>query len=307
MKQTSKKTSDPASPRQQNRWDWRAATNFIVGGAGGGLLLGVSLVALEPLAARAAIFLGLALIGSGLLCVWFEIGRPWRALNVYRHFASSWMTREAVAAALLFASGGLALLTLQAPLVLLTSSLGLAFVYCQARMLGANKGIPAWRQPRSIPLMLATGLAEGAGFLACILAISNPAGGLWPLAVLLALILLRALFWKRFLAGLATGGAPDGSLQVLKGMDPGFMAFGHALPLLAVLGALTGIPGRAGLIFLAGTLVIACGWWFKFTLVRRAAFTQGLALLHLPMYGHGETDLPFRPGWKVAPGPGTGP
>jgi phenylacetyl-CoA:acceptor oxidoreductase 26-kDa subunit len=304
MKQTSKKISDPAAPRQQNRWDWRAATNFITGGAGGGLLLGVSLVALEPLGARAALLLGLALIGCGLLCVWFEIGRPWRALNVYRHIASSWMTREAVAAALLFASGGLALWTLHPLPVMLTSILGLAFVYCQARMLGANKGIPAWRQPRSIPLMLFTGLAEGAGFLACIGAISNPAGGFWPLAVLLVLVLLRALLWKRFLAALRTGGAPDGSLQVLNRMDARFMVFGHALPLLAVLGALAGIPGRAGWTVLAGSLVIACGWWFKFTLVRRAAFTQGLALLHLPMYQHGATDYAFRPGWKVAPGPG---
>jgi phenylacetyl-CoA:acceptor oxidoreductase subunit 2 len=202
------------------------------------LLAGSSLLALEPLAARVAILLGLALIGSGLLCVWFEIGRPWRALNVYRHFASSWMTREAVAAALIFTSGGLALWTLHPLPVMLTSILGLAFVYCQARMLGANKGLPAWRQPRSVPLMLVTGLVEGAGFLACISAISNPAGGLWPLAVLLALILLRALFWKRFLGGLATDGAPDRTLQVLNGMDAGFMVFGHALPLLAVLGAL---------------------------------------------------------------------
>jgi phenylacetyl-CoA:acceptor oxidoreductase subunit 2 len=214
------------------------------------------------------------------------------------------MTREAVVAALLFASGGLALWTLQPLLLMLTSTLGLAFVYCQARMLGANKGIPAWRQPRSIPLMLITGVAEGAGFLACIGAIANPAGGLWPLAILLALVLLRALLWKRYLAALRTGGAPDGTLQVLNGMDMRFMVFGHALPLLAVLGALAGIPGRAGWAALAGCLVIACGWWFKFTLVRRAAFTQGLALLHLPMYQHGATDYSYRPGWKVAPGPG---
>ncbi len=306
MKKTAKRISDLVSPRQQHHWDWRAAANFIAGGAGGGLLLCVSLLSLDPAVARTAILLGLVLIGIGLTCVWFEIGRPWRALNVYRHFATSWMTREAVVALLLFAAGGLAFLSLQPLLVTLTGMLGLSFVFCQASMLAANKGIPAWRHPRSVPLMMAAGLAEGAGFLACLLSLATAATALWPLAVLFALIVMRVLFWKRFLAGLATDGAPDGTLQVLNGMDSGFVLVGHVLPALAVAAAVAGMPGRAGLIFVAGILVIASGWLFKFGLVRRAAFTQGLALLHLPVRGLGQTGLAARPGWKAMPGAGTG-
>jgi phenylacetyl-CoA:acceptor oxidoreductase subunit 2 len=303
MKKKTRRISDLVSPRQQLNWDWRAAANFITGGAGGGLLLCLALVGLGPYVTRAAILLGVALIGVGLTCVWFEIGRPLRALNVYRHFASSWMTREAVAALLLFATGGLALLSLQPLPLLLTGILGLSFVFCQANMLAANKGIPAWRHPRSAPLMIITGLAEGAGFLTIILSISVASPGPWPLVVLLVLIVTRALLWKRFLAGLAFDRAPDGTLQVLNGMDSGFMLVGHVLPALAVAAALTGMPGRAGLMFVAGILVAASGWLFKFNLVRRAAFTQGLALLHLPVRGLGQPGPAARPGWKFMPAP----
>ncbi len=47
-------------------------------------------------------FLAMAFVGAGLFCVWLEIGRPWRFLNVFRHPARSWMTREAIIAIVLF-------------------------------------------------------------------------------------------------------------------------------------------------------------------------------------------------------------
>jgi len=302
MTKTARQLPNPVAPRQQHNWDWRAAANFITGGAGGGLLLCAALANIEPGAVKAAVLLGLALIGIGLTCVWFEIGRPLRAFNVFLHFASSWMTREAVAAALLFVTGGLAVLGGQPVLVALTGALGLIFVCCQASMLWANKGIPAWRHPRSLPLMIGTDLAEGAGFLACLLA----AGGIsipqsLPV-ILLAMILLRAYFWKRFLSGLADDGAPQGALKVLRAMDLRFLLAGHVLPALAVAAALAGLPGRAGVIFAAGILVVASGWYFKFYLIRRAAFTQGLALPHLPVHGRGEAGPSVRPGWTPMPG-----
>jgi phenylacetyl-CoA:acceptor oxidoreductase subunit 2 len=306
MKSTAKRTSDLASPRQQHNWDWRAAANFIAGGAGGGLLLCASMVSSDPSTVRAAILLGLFLIGAGLTCVWFEIGRPLRALNVYRHFASSWMTREAVAAALLFAFGGLAFLTVQPALIALTSLLGVVFVYCQANMLSANKGIPAWRHPRAVRLVVTTGLTEGAGLLLCILSLATPLAGRWPLAVFLAAVLIRAMSWKSYLAGLTRTGAPDGALKVLNSMNSRFLAAGHALPILAVAAAMEGAPGQVALVFLAGVLAVASGWLFKFDFVRRAAFTQGLALPHLPVRGQGEAGPAAKPGWKTMPGANAG-
>lgn len=302
MKKPAKRISDLVSPRQQRNWDWRAAANFIAGGAGGGLLLFNALVSVDPDITRAALLLGLTLIACGLTCVWFEIGRPWRALNVYRHFASSWMTREAVVALILFPVGALALMTVQPGLVLVTGILGLVFLYSQARILAANKGIPTWRHPRSIALMIATGLAEGGGLLACVVSVSQLTIGPWALVFLIVLIAVRAWFWRRYLAGLLADGAPDGALRVLTGFAPRFALLGHVVPALLVVLALAGMPGLSGLVFGAGFMVVAAGWMLKFILVRRAAFTQGLALLHLPVRGGGPSGPAAKPGWKAVAG-----
>lgn len=306
MKKSVLRASDLASPKQQRNWDWRAASNFIAGGAGGGLLLCVALAGLDAFPARAAILLGLVLIGGGLTCVWFEIGRPWRALNVYRHFATSWMTREAVVALTVFAAGGLALLTVQPLLVLLAGILGLTFLYSQARILAANKGIPAWRHPRSVSLMVATGLTEGAGFLACVASLASSASGVWFLAGLIALILTRAFLWKTYLGELVADGAPEAALKVLRGMDARFVVFGHVLPAVALAALMAGIPGQAGLLLAAGIMMVASGWFLKFTLVRRAAFTQGLAMPHMPVRGRGTAGPAVKPGWKAMSGVSSG-
>jgi phenylacetyl-CoA:acceptor oxidoreductase subunit 2 len=294
--------ADLAAPRQQRNWDWRAAANFIAGGAGGALLLFASLSGMEAVAMRAAILMGLGLIACGLTCVWFEIGRPWRAMNVYRHFATSWMTREAVVALAVFTMGALALLSLRPLPVWLAGGAGLTFLYSQARILAANKGIPAWRHPRSVPLMVATGLAEGAGFLACVAVLSAPTVGYGYAAGLMALILIRALVWKSYLGGLTVDGAPDETLKVLNGIAPKFLAFGSVVPALALMAAISGIPGRAGFLFIAGIMVVAGGWFLKYTLVRRAAFTQGLALMRLPVRGGGPAGPATKPGWKAVAG-----
>lgn len=299
MKRPSNKTVDHFSPRQQRNWDWRAAANFIAGGAGGGLLLCAALFA-GPAEARLAIVLGLLLIGSGLTCVWFEIGQPWRALNVYRHISTSWMTREAVVALLVFAAGGLAWFFGQTALQLLAGFLGLTFLYSQARILAANKGIPAWRHPRSVPLMVSTGLAEGAGFVLAILAISSASVGAAMLLGLIALLAVRALLWRQYLVELAADGAPLGAIKVLRAINGRFLLLGHALPAALVAMQMAGLPGGGGFIFVAGLLAVAAGWFLKFTLVRRAAFNQGLALQHLPVRGRGIAGPAVKPGWGNA-------
>jgi phenylacetyl-CoA:acceptor oxidoreductase subunit 2 len=301
MKPSTLRAAELAAPKQQRNWDWRAATNFILGGSGGGLLLFSLLAGLEPAFARAAVALGLVLIGCGLTCVWFEIGRPWRALNVYRHIATSWMTREAVVALAVFASGGLAVLTGAAVFFMLAAVCGAAFLYSQARILAANKGIPSWRHPASVPLMVGTGLAEGAGLTAVVAAAGAGGFGTAAASGLLVLIALRAWFWQRYLAGLAATGAPDASLRVLNQFKSSFVLLGHVLPGLVVAAVLAGMPARP-LLLAAGALVVASGWMLKYTLVRRAAFTQGLALERLPVRGKGLPGAAIKPGWQIMQG-----
>ncbi len=89
------------NPWQQTQWDWRAAANFIGGGAGAGLIVLVAVSGAQGPARVAMLLLGLLLVVGGLICVWLEIGRPLRALHVFFNPRTSWMTREAFVAALL--------------------------------------------------------------------------------------------------------------------------------------------------------------------------------------------------------------
>lgn len=301
MKPFNPRAVELAAPKQQRNWDWRAAANFICGGAGGGLLLVASFAGLDGLAAPAAVLLGLALIGLGLTCVWFEIGRPWRAMNVYRHFATSWMTREAVVALAVFATGALAALTGSVVLNFAVGGCGLAFLYSQARILAANKGIPVWRHPASVSLMVSTGLAEGAGLAICVAALAGAGLSTRLLVVLLVLLAVRVWCWRRLLAGLTGSGAPVAALNVLGAFGPRFQTVGHGLPAVVLVAALIGLPGRSMTAGLAGLVVVASGWILKYTLVRRAAYTQGLAVDHLPVRGRGPSGPAAKPGWKMMP------
>jgi len=296
------KAGDRAAPHRQHNWDWRAASNFIAGGAGGGLLCFAALASLTGTDVRGLVVVGLALIAAGLTCVWFEIGRPWRALNVYRHLATSWMTREAAVALLVFASGAAALLTGHPGFVTLAGLAGAAFVYSQARILAADKGIPAWRHRRCRPLVVATGFAEGAGFvaLATPLIVPSMPGQVAVAAVLLLMLLVRVLAWRGYVGALRADGAPDGSLRALAAIDRPVIVAGTLVPaLLALVGALAA-PAASLVIAAAGLFAVAGGWFVKYTLVRRAAFTQGFALKHLPVRGRGPAGAGVKPGWGAA-------
>ena len=79
------------NPWQQQSWDARAAGNFIGGGAGCGLLLFATLADAQGLLRQALLVLSLLLVSLGLLCVWAEIGRPWRAIR--RRTSCAWPRR----------------------------------------------------------------------------------------------------------------------------------------------------------------------------------------------------------------------
>ncbi len=90
----------------------------------------------------------------------------------------------------LFASGAAAVLFNLPAAFWIAGLLGLVYVYCQARMLHANKGIPAWRHASCIGMIVATSLAEGVG-LVCAGALVWP--GLASFGVLLAAAARHAL------------------------------------------------------------------------------------------------------------------
>lgn len=248
----------------QRHWDARAAANFIFGGAGSGLLAATAFL---PSSRPIVVVIALALIAAGLSAVWLEIGRKLRAVHVFFNPFTSWMTRESFAAALVFALGGSFLVFGERPLLYGAGLAAAAFLYCQARILNAAKGIPAWREPRIVALILWTGLAEGAG-----LALAFSSASL-QLAIFALAVAARMLAWWRYRDAVKSAALVPAGRALLW--------LGTALPLLLIL--LTDVFVWATP--LAGLAALGAGWWLKFALVTRASYKQDFSLPHLPVRG----------------------
>lgn len=273
------------APSQQKSWDWRAAGNFIGGGAGSGLIVFTALSGAHGMALTALMAGGLALIGAGLLCVWLEIGRPLRALHVFFNPSTSWMTREALTATLLFPVGMAAAAGVPG-FVWTAAALAVAFVYCQSRMLRAARGIPTWREPLLSPLMVVTALVEGGGLF--FLTDAFHGGGTEPLLVLFGvLVLARVLVWlayRRRVAATATAHA----LAALDVAGRSLQLVGTLAPLALVALAVFVVMSDAAMLAVAGAIGLSAsltGAYVKYALVTRAGFNQGFTLKHLPVRG----------------------
>jgi len=288
------------SPWHQTNWDWRAAANFMAGGSGTGLMFFALFAADTPTTYRVMAILAMLLVAAGLTCVWLEIGRPWRALNVFRHAQTSWMTREGMVAPLYFTSAAMAawLGGGDGVFPILAAALGVLFLYCQGRILTASKGIPAWREPKILALVISTGFVEGAGLAALIFTLLPGNTPRWLASLLLGALILRRLAWKIYLDALTAKGAPKKALDVLQAFGVGFEKFGQLLPEMLILATLLFSDGTGGLLALAGLVGFGAGWWLKYTIVARAAFNQGFALPVLPIRGQGEETAGVKPGWS---------
>ena len=145
------------------------------------------------------------------------------------------------------------------------------FAYCQGRILHASKGIPAWRAPQVVALIVTSALAEGAGaaLLFEIVPLALPFVGLALIA--------RAFAWSRYRRSVsrercAAALARPGTMLVLLGT-------------IVPLGLLLAVQADSRAALPAAILIVATGWWFKRALLTRAAFNQGFSLPHLPVRG----------------------
>lgn len=259
------------APGRQRYWDWRAAGNFILGGAGAGVLV-YAAVSGE----RALGLPGAALIGCGLLGVWFEIGRPRRALNAFRRPATSWMSREAVVASLLLPSALLEAWLGRPWLPWLAAGLAVTYLYCQARMLNGARGIPAWRHPRTVPLLMASGLAEGAG-LGVLLGRWDPtAPPAWTPALLATLLLARAIGFWSYRRGLEDSRVHARVLRESARFGRVFMALDALAIAAAILGAAD--ARMAPLVPVSGLIAAGSGAWLKYSLVIRWSYQQPFSM-----------------------------
>jgi phenylacetyl-CoA:acceptor oxidoreductase 26-kDa subunit len=282
------------NPWHQTSWDARAAGNFVCGGAGAGLVVATALSGVRGAALTAMLLAGLALVGLGLFCVFLELGRQLRSANVILNPRTSWMSREALAAGLLFAAGLAAVFGLL-PNAWPAAVVALVFVYCQARILQAAKGIPAWREPLLVPLVVATGLTEGAGLFLVAAPLSGEAAA-WVVVGFELLLVVRYFVWhayRRRVAGSLSGGAAralDQAGQVLR-------IAGTVVPIVLAVAAVVATGRVAGplpalLAAAAGLVAASAGGWMKFALVTRAGFNQGFVLPRLPV--RGQPHVPAR-------------
>jgi phenylacetyl-CoA:acceptor oxidoreductase subunit 2 len=285
-----------AAARLQRFWDLRAACNFIGGGTGSGLLVWTAAgfyTTGSPYFAAA--LTGLLFVAAGLFMVWLEIGKPWRAFNLFFRPQTSWMTREGIVAIPLFIAGGISILfdadvylglDLPSPLIpaMVAASLSLAFLYCQTRIIHAAKGLPAWHASGVVPLLGLSGLTEGVGVYLMVMAFQ---GTVYLFAQIAAMVLViaRVLAWYRYLSGLQRSAAPESTIIALTGSSAGFVTIGHALPMIFLaLGIF--VPGMASLLaVLAGITTTLGGWYLKVRLITKAAYIPKFTIPAAPVRG----------------------
>jgi len=296
--------SGSGAPRLQRNWDSRAACNFIGGGSGAGLLLAAAAASLSGWPYFPAGILAAALIGLGLLMVWLEIGRPLRALNVFFHPQTSWMSREAFLALPVLALSGLAILLDQpfvplpfqtrgpvAVLAWAVAAAGLVFLYCQARILRASRGVPAWSEPALQWVIVTTGIAEGLGLLLLLsVAVAPPPA--WAVAAAIVAVAARAGAWERYRYRVKLN-APAQAAAVLDRASLSIHLFGHLLAAILLIGSLAMRPSIVPAA-VAGLLLFASGAYSKFVVVTRAAFTHGFSVPFMPVRGRTGVALPLR-------------
>jgi phenylacetyl-CoA:acceptor oxidoreductase subunit 2 len=271
------------NPWQQLHWDERAAANFMLGGTGAGLLVAWAISSTVTPTWQPYVLAAMACIALGLGAVWLEIGRKLRAIHVFFHPQTSWMTREAMVAVVLFGFGLAALASGQRVLGIAAAFVALGFVYCQGRILRASKGIPAWREPTVTAFIVTTGLAEGGG---AFLAGSALADGtqLTGVAFFALAVMARALAWSRYRERLERS-VPRRALDALGPAGRMLVQLGTVVPLVLALAGLAFPEFASTAVIFAGLTALGAGWYLKFVLVTRAAFNQGFALPKLPVRG----------------------
>ncbi len=292
-------------PTLQPNWDWRAAGNFLGGGSGTGLAIVAVFAWLADMPYWPIILVSMVLVGIGLICVWLEIGKPWRAVNVFFHPETSWMTREAFVSLPFFSvatlAGGVDYLDqfppwIEGTLVCLTGVIAFGYLVCQAQILFASKGIPAWREESVRPLIITTGIAEGSALIAPFVYLSL-INYYWIGIFILVSSVVRSVTWLHYYSQLKNGGAPKKAIKALRVADLVVLTIGTVVPVI-----FAGILLYFGSIYLwliivAGVASLLAGWFMKYTIIARAAFNQGFALPKLPVRGIGQVKGSSKPGW----------
>lgn len=296
--------ADPANPlvgARQKFWDYRAAMNFALGGMASGLATVAGLAhftgALSGEALQVLDVAAAAIMTVGLFFVFLKMGRKARFLKVLLRPQSSWMTRETYCVVLFYPAVAAGLIWPNVALNLLATASAAGFLVCQAMILHAAKGIPTWRVALIPWMLIATGLFEGTGLIAVVVAPSGGSLAFMPALRMVGVVLAmaNAILWWRYRTTAKTRSIGPLSRRDLAAISPTLHIVGHALP--GVLFALSFFAGGAIAVILtaiAGAAAIAGGLLWKFTIITRACHQQGYAVPMLPQRGSGQRAAPAR-------------
>lgn len=289
--------ANPLTGPLQTFWDYRAAMNFIMGGIGSGLLVITAFAAIDGKISPDNIpwlfTAGGAIIAIGLLFVFMEIGRKERFWYAILRPQSSWMTREVWVVAVLYPLLAANLLWSSPLLWLATGLAGFAFLFCQAQIIYAAKGIPAWRAHFIPALIITTGLTEGAG--ASMLALTALGEQKIPTALPMIAALLAAVtavLWMAYIATAKANRIPPLARRVLLSINE-FVVLWWAVAIAIALGCVIAAPA-AIYAAIAGAILIAAGALWKFSVIVRASYQQGFVLPNAPGRGSGSRAAPPR-------------
>jgi len=302
--------ADPANPlvgAVQQFWDWRAAMNWIFGGVGSGLaivsVLALWLGAVPDRAMPALLFASAALVASGLFFVFLKIGRQMRFWRAASRPNTSWMSREIYAVLVFFPAVLWSLLEPNRAAFTIAALAAAAFLGCQAKILHMARGIPAWRAPLMPWMLGASGLAEGFGALAIATALLGSAGIAIAAGGIALGAFVNARLWRHYRASAKAEGIPPLARQAIDDITIPLALFGQLVPIVLVLAAWA-VPAMAtGLVALAGAATIAGGALWKYKIVVRASYMQGLKLTHMPQRGSGTRAAPARMDASAMPKP----
>ncbi len=288
-------------PWHQEHWNWKAVGNFAFGGAGSALFALTTLANFYGAPLTLSGLAAIGMVGLGLMMVLWKIGRPLRAAYVLLQPWRSWMSREAWIAGPFFLLAFAAVWFDSGSLALAASAFALAFLYCQAMIIKEARGIPAWREPRIVPLLVGTGLVGGAGVF-LVLGLFQPMNPSIANAAALALgvfIVARYIAWEFYLRALHDTGAPTRSLQVLDRTRAWFAWLGHIVPIIFLAAGFLVVTSSGPLFAAGGLLAFLAGVAFELVLITRAGFNQGFALKHTPVRGQGVPGPAVKPGWSL--------
>ncbi len=145
-----------------------------------------------------ALAIGLVLVTAGLLSSVAHLGNPQRAWRALSQWRSSWLSREGVAAMLVYVPavvlGGVWLMggAMSAVVALAMAGLAAGTVYCTAMIYASLKPVRQWRDGFVVPFYLLAALFNGAVCLAAVTGFASTAAA-------------GVLGWIGIVSGLAAG------------------------------------------------------------------------------------------------------